>query len=294
MSTDVTELFALPVGLYPAYKVDGQVFYSSDKLKQSFLIAISKSSRVRHVSANIEKLVNQNTIIPCFKSKNILSFIKHKFSRNPEKNVVAFYLPDDKKVLVIIDNDISLFGTSANDELALTTLHECMHLVAGRNYVNFLKVFRPYLDKFYKNFFENYFKSNLDKKDISNITIFISKLERYGFRNLNQQLKQYYDLLDKIMSNKTKLSRQDFKIRLTKLIVAIKLLVANVSVLLRNYHSFTMVFTSLNNSYKKSFGKSNTQTVPIQESIALSEVAAIFSEIRPTDPVIKRLFKLVT
>lgn len=293
MSIDVTELFALPMGLYPTYKVDGQVFYSSDKLKQSFLMAIAKSSRVKHVSTSIEKLVNRNIIIPCFKSKNILSFIKHKFYRDPEKNVVAFYLPDDKKVLVIIDNNISLFGTSINDELALTTLHECMHLIAGKNYIGFLKDFRPYLEKFYKNFLEDYFKSTTDKKDISNIILFINKLERYGFKNVNQQLKQYHDLLDRIMSNKTKLGQQDFKIRLTKLIVAIKLLIINVSILLRNYRSFVMVFTSLNNSYKKSFGKTNTQTVPIQETIALSEVAAIFSEIRPSDPVIKRLFKLI-
>jgi len=294
MSVDVTELFVLPVGLYPAYRVNGQVFYSSDKLKQSFLIAVTKSSRVRNVSTNIEKLVNQNTIIPCFKSKNVLSFIKHKFSRDPEKNVVAFYLPDDKKVLVVIDNDISLFGTSANDELALTTLHECMHLIAGKNYVGFLKNFRPYLEKFYKNFLEDYFKSTLDKKNISDVILFISKLERRGFKDVNQQLKQYYDFLDKTISNKTKLGQQDFKIRLTKLIVAIKLLVVNVSTLLRSYRSFAMIFTSLNNSYKKSFGKTNTQTVPIQETIALSEVAAIFSEIKPTDPVIKRLFKLIT
>lgn len=293
MTTDVTELFALPVGLYPAYKVDGQTFYSSDKLKQSFLVAISKSSRLKQVSQSIQKLVNRNVIIPCFKSKNLFSFIRYKFSRDPDKNVVAFYLPNDKKVLVIIDNDMSLFGTSVDDELALTTLHECMHLIAGSKYSSFVKIFRPYLSEFYKNFFEDYFMSSIDKKSVSNIMLYISRLERNGFRNVNKQLEEYYYLLEKTLFNKTKLSEKDFKSRLTLLIVAIKLLVTNITVLLRNYRSFVMIFTSLNNSYKKSFGKRNLQTVPIQETITLSEVAAIFSEIRPTDPVIKRLFKLV-
>jgi hypothetical protein len=46
---------------------------------------------------------------------------------------------------------------ASNNELASTTMHECMHLIASRNLPKFLSTFLPYLLKYYSEFFKDYF-----------------------------------------------------------------------------------------------------------------------------------------
>ena len=291
----VNELFAPPIGLEPAIKIGGTTFYSSDKLKDNFNIAFSKSSRGRGVAPEISKLVKKGIIIPCYKSKGLLSFITKKFFKNPNDAIIAFYDLDEKKVIVTIDNEITVFGTASNNNLASTTMHECMHLAASKNLAGFIRAFFQNLMMYYTAFFTDYFKlqGNIDK-NISNLIRYVAVYERKGPRYANKDLKNYYDFLNTEFGNKTQLSEQDFVESLTNLIIACKLLIVSFGSFQTNIRRFAMLITSLNTAYFKAFGAKNKYSMPIQELISLSEVACILAEMKPDDKSIKQIFKLIS
>ena len=289
----INEFFAVPTGLFEVYEEDGVKFYSSRNLQASFIKAITKSSRTRKVSKEINNLVKRNIIVPCFKSKNLISFLKRKVSRNVEKSILAYYTRDGGKVIIIIDHNVSLFGTASNDELASTTLHECMHLSAGKKTTKFLSIFKPYLTSFYKEFFDIFFECDSSDKDIQKVILKIYHFERNRVLFTNRQLSNYYKFLEDLFITKSRLAEKDFKLRLTKLIVALKLLVSSLPTLLKNVRYYGIVFTTLNRAYENAFKKRNNYSLPIQELILISEVASIYSEMHPTNPVIKKLVQII-
>lgn len=293
MNKNLNELFSAPINLKPVYNTNGTIFYSSDKLKENFIIAFEKSSKGNHIVNEIKMLVEDGTIIPCYKSKNILSFIKNRIIKDENKMVVAFYSQDDKKVIVLIENESSILGTSSNNEIVSTTIHECMHLIADRNSLKFRKIFMPYLKEYYSSFFTDYLKlKNIDNKKIYEIIKYIGNFETNNYSYINSHLQDFYKLIEISFIENSNLTINEFKNRLNNLIVSIKILMVSVPTLIKNIRYFSMILTSLNIAYKKAFKETNEYTMPIQELITLSEVACVYSEMKPKDSVIKSLFKL--
>lgn len=292
----IQELFSAPIGLEVALKLDGVTFYSSQKLKDNFVLAFKKSSKGKHIYSEIESLVKKDIIVPCYKSKNLFSFIKNKLTQqSSDKYILAFYHIANKKVVVLIDNSISIFGTSSNNELTSTTMHECMHLVAGKNLPKFIQVFLPKLRSYYSELFTDYFDLKIDpRKKVDEVIKFIAKYEKRGMRYTNKDLTNYFTLLENLFKEDSRLAPQEFQIRLTQYIVAVKLFIISMQSLFKNKNKFVMVFTSLNRAYQLAFGAKNKYTTPIQETIALSEVASVLAEMEPQDPTIKKLFKIIT
>ena len=294
MEDYLNELFAPPVGLKPAYTIDGTTFYSSPKLKEKFVIAFDKSSKGKHIKKEIQKLVEKGTVIPCYKSKNLLSFMKHKLTKGAHKYIAAFYVVEDKKVIVIIDNSANLFGSSANNELASTTMHECMHLVAGKNLPKFIQTFLPKLKEYYSAFFADYLKlKTVETKKIDEYIKYMVQFEKRGAMYANKNLGNLYRLIESLFASNSTLELQEFQRRLTKLIVAAKLFIVSMPSLMKNTRKFSMVFTALDQAYQTSFGAKNKYTTPIQEMISLSEVACVLSEMHPKDSSIKKLFQII-
>jgi hypothetical protein len=290
------ELFSTPTGLDPEITISGTTFYSSKKLKDSFIIAFGKSSKGKHVYPEISNLVKKGIIIPCYKSKNILSFIKNKLTQSPDKYILAFYNLKERKVIVLIDNSMSLFGTSSNNELASTTLHECMHLVAGKNLPKFTQIFKPYLQAYYSAFFKKYFALKEEPgKKIDEVIKFLSKYEKNGPGYANKDLSNYFKFLNSTFGgSNSNLTDQDFQTRLTNYIVAAKLFIVSMPTLFKNKRNFETIFTYLNEAYQEAFGKRNQYTTPIQEVISLSEVACVLAEMHPKDPVVKKLLQIAS
>jgi hypothetical protein len=294
MNDNLKEMTTLPINLEPVYKINNFIFYSSDKLKEKFIIAFKKSSKGKYVSNEIEKLINKNEIIPCYKSKNLLSFIKYKLSRSTNKYIAAFYVINDKKVIILIDNSTNIFGSSSNNEIASTTMHECIHMIAGKNLSKFIQIFSPKLIKYYTEFFKDYFviTSDIDKKDILKYIKFLIPLEKKGINHINSQLINLFKLLQSFFISKTELKKEEFMKKLSILIIAIKLFVINTQTFLKNINNYKLLFSSLNKAYVNAFNEKNIYTVPIQELITLSEVGSIYAEMKPYDPIIKKLFKI--
>lgn len=289
------ELVAAPISLTLEAVIDGTKFYSSDNLKKKFILAFEKSSKGKHITKEMEVLVqDRKLVLPCYKSKNLFGFIKRKLTGGPEKYILGFYHIEKKKVVVLIENSMTIFGTAANNELVSTTMHECMHLVAGKNLNKFKSVFIRYLQSYYTEFIKEYLQvENVPKKEIDNLIKYISVLEKRGAGFANKDLGNYYRLLLSSFKSSSSLEGMEFEERIRDLVVAIKLFVMHMPTLIRNARKYAMLFTSLNRAYFNAFGKRNTFTTPIQELISLSEIACVLSEMEPQAPVIRKLFNII-
>lgn len=289
------EFVGAPISLSLETTIDGVKFYSSDKLKERFVQAFAKSSKGDHLVKEIEILVNKKLILPCYLSKNLFSFIKNKIFAGPEKNILGFYNIDEKVVIVLIENKVSIFGTAANNQVVSTTLHESMHLAAGQNFSSFVRVFNRNLKLFYSEFIQDYFEiENVDGKKIDDLIKQLMIFERRGPYYVNKELANYFRLLSSLFMEDSKLEQGDFQIRLTNLIVSLKLVILHLPTFIKNIRKYAMIITSLNRAYERAFKGRNIYSTPIQELFSLSEVACVLAEMNPKDSSIKQIFKILT
>ena len=288
----INELFSIPIGLEVEAVVDGQKFYSSQKIKDAFMKSMGSCGRSAPIYKQVESLVmKKKLLVPCYLTKNMFRFFVHKmFGRPEDKSVLGFYHMKQKRVFVLIDNTISAFGTAKNDFLASTTMHECVHLYADRMKGRFIKLFNEELSRYYISYLSRVF-SLQSKPNVSNLIRFISSFEYQRSEQMNKQLSTYYSLLETALKPHTTLNREDFEKTLTDLIVIIKIYLINFSTFIRMYRQYKHVLGPLDRAYAEAFGKKNTYTTPYQELSSVSEVICVLSEMRPTHPKIKKMFK---
>jgi len=293
MTENVQELFAPPIGLKLVDVVDGMKLYSSAKLFKKFLFAFEKSSRGSDKVDLIDKLMKKGLLIPCFKSKGTLGFLKQKFFGSQDsKAILGMYHLENKRVYVLIDNNSTIFGTSSNDEIVSTTLHECMHLAAGKNMKQFLKVMMPTLRKYYSELFTEIF-SLKSVPNIDEIIYHIASYESAETVNTNKKLTQYYNMLYDTFKPQTKLEETPFRLQLQNYIVSMKIFFVSFPSFVRSYRKWQSIFIELNHAYTKTFGKRNTYTSPFQELVSVSEVACVMAEMISKDSRVKSILKIV-
>lgn len=290
---NIQELFAPPVGLHLVDIVDGMKLYSSAKLMKKFLLAFEKSSKGKDKVDIIDKLMRKGLVIPCFKSKGALRFLKNKiFGSEDSKAILGLYNFENKKVYILIDNNSTIFGTSSNNELVSTTLHESMHLAAGRNMKQFLKIMIPTLRKYYSEVFSKIFSL----KSVPNIDEIIYHLASYENANradTNRKLTKYYNLLFDTFKDSTNLDETQLRLKLQNYIVSMKIFFVSFSSFVRSYRKWESIFIELNHAYEKTFGKRNIYTSPFQELVSVSEVACVMAEMVSTDSKVKAILKIV-
>lgn len=292
MTKNIEELFSLPTGLTFAARIEGLQLYSSEKLKESFLRSFLKSGRGKPIYSNIEKMISNNLIIPCYLSKNLFRLVKHKIMGAEQKSILGFYYIRERKVYVLIDNSISLFGTASNDKLVSTTMHECMHLCAGRYRIKFLALYKPILHTFYQNVFKGIFKAK-EPINPTKIITFMSKFENSPPRDINKSLGQYSRILEDEIADKTTLSKQEFRKTLVDYFVSLKISMINFAYFMKVYGKFLHIYRPLYSAYEQTFGKRNTYTTVFQELYVPSEVICVLSEMIPTSSIIKKAFKIM-
>jgi hypothetical protein len=293
MPENLNELFAPPVGLKLVDVVDGMKLYSSAKMFKKFLLAFEKSSRGKDKVELIDKMMQKGLVVPCFKSKGIFKFLKHKaFGSADSKSIMGLYHLESKRVYVIIDNNSTVFGTSSNDELVSTTLHEIMHLSAGTDMKGYLKIMMPTLREYYSAAFTAIFALK-SVPNIDNIIYHIATYEDPRKVNTNKKLSEYYHLLFDTFSEYTQLDGTAFKLKLQDYIVSMKIFMVSLTAFVRSYRKWSSMFTELNNAYVSTFGSRNTYTTPFQELVSVSEVACVMAEMRSTDSRVKSILKLV-
>ena len=288
------ELFSLPIGLKIALTIGGSKFYTSEKLKESFVTAFRKSSRGKDIAKDIQVMVEKGTIVPCYKHKGLIKFFIKSIFGKEDKDIMAMYYIKQKRIIILIDNNISIFGTASNNELVSTTMHESMHLAAGKNLRKFLSLFSSTLRKYYTDFFTEIFNLKSTPKDLDKVIGFMSILDTAAGRtDINKSLTKYFYLLESAFKPYTALDDSLFMKTLTDYIVAIKIINLNFNAFKRVYHKYSHLLNALNRAYKTAFGKRNTITGVYQELFSVSEVICVVAELFPKDAKIKKAFKMM-
>lgn len=157
---NLQELFALPIDPKIATKMDGIPFYTSDRIKERFVKALTKSDYFSDVIPQIQDLVvNKNSIVPCWQTSSAIKLVLKKVLQSIEGvGFAAFYEPNQRKIFIILDNQINWFLSFPNSVLSRLVTHELVHYCADRNKNRFLSIFKDYIRDYYILFFKDIFK----------------------------------------------------------------------------------------------------------------------------------------
>lgn len=274
------ELWALPVNMKELpFDFYGNKLYSSDKLKLKFFEAVLATEWGKYHAKNLQRLVQQNYIVPVIMNKGILGFLSKKFlSRDWSKNVQGLYSGELEKVLVFIDNNSSWMGLSSNKELVKTTLHECMHLSASKNKNGFFKIMKPTFQKYYGSYFKDIFSCS--QIDISKTLNSLMNMEgRFSISLHNNYMTNL-----KIATEKTTtLDSSEYTDIFQDIFNVTRIFPISPNLIMRYYPRYYHILGPLNTAYMNTFGERNSYTSPVQELWAISEVAAVMVELLPVD-----------
>lgn len=299
---NITELFAIPVGLHAIPVFGSMKLYTSESLRKGYLKAMAKTEKMQPVYEQISKLVNDNIIIPAFMTKGIIRTIIYRMfpidrARSVDqqfkqefKNVYGFYESGSGKIYLLISNNINIFGLSNNNLLANLTIHEYTHLTAAKNSKKFISSFQHTLFEYYNHYFTELLnlKGNYSKEILSVVELLFGRFEKSKDIS-NKDLVRYHTILMKFKPY-SQIKGEDFDLRIRNYIVAVKLFVKSTSAFIRNMNRFMQVLVPLENAYKKTFGGYDTGNLAVQELLFPSEVIAISTEIGNPSSTIKKIF----
>ncbi len=278
------EVFVVPTGLKVVARLDGQDLYGSEKLNQTFLKALKKSGRTKDSIDKLNSLVQRGMIVPCFLHKSLIRFIARKvFAPKSEKAVFAFYEPVKvKKIFILLDNNVNFLTYVSKDLIALVTVHELIHMFAGRKPAMFFNQFKSDLTNYYVNVWQTIFSLDMKKvesKGVEKIIKFLfGKLEKKSQAVSTGDLVQYYKLLDSALSEATTLSKEEFNRQLRDYVIVLKLFLTDFSAFYSVVRKFNHILNPLYGAYKQVFGIKNLNTLAVQELLYPSEIIAICSE----------------
>lgn len=290
---ELSEIFAGPSGnTTVAATFFGVDLYTSDKLKRNFVLAMSKAGRAAPAWKGIEKLVKDGTITPVFLTKGILKFLLKRKPPGLEGDM-GWTVGD--KIYIFVDNHANLFGFASNDELAIVTLHELIHLFAIKHPKKFLSIFGKELIEFYKTYYSIYFSVN--PKDLKDNEIF--KIILFMFFKLNgpnnNLIMKYHQMLKEAIGPHTTISQELFERNLTNYIILCKLvltyeaqgLYTGVAKAVRTLKDVTAPFRT---AYEKVFGIRWSSQIPLfyQEIYNPHEAIAIVTFLKKPNAKIFR------
>ncbi len=292
----VNELFALPVNLEPVLYTDGIMIYSSETLKSKFVEAIKAFPSTEDIAPYIEKLIKDEKIIPCFMNKGVLKFLSYKFfTPKEEKGILGFYHLGQKKVFILVENNITFYGKGNDKAITLTLLHECMHLLADLKPSTYWKMFESELKAYYQALITNLFNLK-SKADVSKLTKLLVLLEGAKMQKTGPLIKKYKQIVKDITTD-TKLEEHEYDRVFSTYFEMIDLGFKDAQRLIYRIYAkdrdVINVIISLYKSYKIAFGVVNNITTPFQELFAPSEVLCVMSELKPSYSKIRKIFKVL-
>lgn len=227
--TQLYELFALPIGLQKVMTIDGIPLYGSKTLNDKLIKSVINSENGKVMEDFIEDLVKKEIIIPCFADSNIIKYFRRKISNDkssglirllkvfsfgktishPLDFVLAFYHPDENKVVIMINNnmDKGLSSTMSDESISLALIHELVHMYSHYNPNEFISLFKDELNLYYSNLFNEIFKvkdKKIPEKVVNSVYNYLffecertSKVSSKGIYKQLQNIKPYSSLDNK-------------------------------------------------------------------------------------------------
>lgn len=271
-----------PFNLEKVDTIEGKAVYSSPRLKEKYLQAISGQNVLRPVTNNIQNLLQKGIIVPCYTSSNVFGLIKHKLTASPaNKQIMGFYAPEKNRIYILFDNRVQFLAWASNEDLSLVTIHELMHYVAKNTKRQFYNIFKGDLIAFYREFYSEFAGVQLDVRQLELMIVGAIKMFEWEKDVTGNTINKYRHYLDRIVT----LMDPEQK----KLVVDVPL--ENAALYWNNPNAFMhrarsnketnrLVF-ALWRAYERVFDLPKPNTFPIQEILFPSEVISISSE-KPT------------
>ena len=253
-------------------------FYTNETLRQKFIISLMKHTPAKSHKV-IEKMINQKVLIPAFMTKSTFQwYVKNKL--DPEQDnkfggVLGFYIPNAKKIFVLIDAGYKVLGWVPDAHLAAVTLHECMHMAAKIDPRKFLRInIKPYFE-FYSEFLKFVYNTKaVNREAVVEWVTYIHSFE-IGKGKLNKD--EYSKRMVAAIKEYTKLSEKDIQDRnnyIWSYVAGTFGSSGNQQMnVIRKYRN---VYVALMQSYKKAFGF-QARTLAYQEMFTPSEVICILA-----------------
>ena len=281
MKQNIQEFFVLPINTYPALSFQGIQIYSSDLLKRKFIEAMSETPKTSEMVNEIDKLVNNDMLVPAFLSSGLFSFFKNKvFTPEPiekYKYVLGFYEPSLNKVVVLIENEIKLYGYGHAENIADVTVHELTHFCSAMRPSAFSTYFKKELNTYYYYIFNEIFSLQNNQINIDAIiTLLHNSVTKSGTLDSNFLVNYYKQL--KGLKKYSSLTPAQFTNKLNLYFAAINMfLKSNFDEFRQEFRRFLPITRSLYRSYIN-LGFKAQDTMCVQELVYPSEVIAIGTE----------------
>jgi len=289
------ELFALPIFPDKVATLNGMELYSSESLRNKYINAMYKISKVEPVASDIERLILENKVVPCWINKGIFKLaVFKKLAPYSSQGICGFFTPQTKQVFILMDNNIS-WGFSKDKVLADLMLHELMHMASDKFKNNFISMFFKEFINYYNACFSEIFKTG-----DNNITNESKVLIRFLFANFefkesnSSTMEKYLKLINSNFRGKSFLSEDEFNSALTDFYHYIKLYFSDINSLHRQLRKFAHVYNGLMKGYINGLDVINNMSFCSQEFFYPSEIIAMYIELykgSPSKPfsVIKKL-----
>jgi len=278
----LSEIFALPIGLKSVADLNGEKLYGSEKLNQSFLKAVAKNIRIKPVINKVSKLIENGKINPVFYEKGFLKFAAWKiFAPLNQRYSMAFYVLKSDKIYLVLSNVANLFTHIPNDMVSMLMVHELMHMFAKNKKSQFKNIWMDTFIKYYTEVYNMLF--NIPKKEIDpkHIEKIVNHQIKFFDTNRNFIPASAYLKYKKMLSefkDKSPLEDKKFNLLLDYYIFLGYLYRSDPTRWSREWKNYAGMIEILRSAYIRAFNFRNLTTICTQEINVPSEVAAICSE----------------
>ncbi len=281
----LNEMFNIPHGLKPVANISGMKLYSSKGLMKKYAKAILNTKYFKGSKRLEELIIDKNKIIPCYLTKSLIGYTFYKlFASTQRKSICGFFSPQSKRIYILISNNTAFGIYSSNNDLASLTLHETMHAYFDQSPSDFKSMFKKKIAEYYDHFVSYVFDVPDNKitkstgKSIAKMMLdFEYKSSAKGLTG-NDVKKHIEGFISLLKNNMPVIDKQDEQVYdlMERMMLAFMF---NQSLFFSELNKYRYFFKGFYYAYFKTFGTTDTQTLPIQELFYPSEIIAIGSEV---------------
>ena len=278
----LNELFALPIGLEPKVKIDGETYYGSESLNIKFFKSLVIGEATRPYYKELRKMIDIGLIVPVFATKGLIKFLAKKITTVDSPHILGMFVPRYGKIFILIDNNIGFIGIGSDNEISKVTIHELVHYMSWKNQLRFWNVFKLDLIRFYGAYFKRILQLEKEgyEQDLEKVVKMLYLRVEASFLGIQKKKEISFNTIVNYISKLKKYSGDPkyASIMLRKYYKAIYLYAHNTTAFVNQYQDFYDLLKPLHESYLEVFKEVPGGVFYIQELIFPSEVIAIASE----------------
>jgi len=154
--------------------------YIKDSIKEQ---VIKRSTKFTCVAKSLCDLIDNGIITPVmFSNNDTYALLVDQFNvYNYEKRIMGFYDTEKNSIFLLLNNmSLGASGSIADSSILSLLLHELMHYSYQNVRKDYLEIFDKHIQKFYKTFFDIYFKLKIPEKLVKEYVTTLYDMESDG------------------------------------------------------------------------------------------------------------------